>query len=136
MVELAGIGSAGHGGSFWQLLTGATPVAPLPPKSGHANSINTVISTWTVRLGLFFLSTVIQKSVVGVHSLLKYYFLVLLDTFILHISRCLAFYLHSGLLLFWKILYNGRQAISIVSDAMSCTIFWKQSQYLILLSGI
>jgi len=33
VLELAGIGSAGHGGSFWQLLTEATPVATLTTRN-------------------------------------------------------------------------------------------------------
>lgn len=33
----AGIGSAGYQGSFWQLLTEDTPVAPLLPKLCCAN---------------------------------------------------------------------------------------------------
>lgn len=37
---------------------------------------------------------------------------------------------------FLEIFYNGKWAISVVSNTMSYTIFWKQSQYLILLSGI
>lgn len=37
---------------------------------------------------------------------------------------------------FLEIFYNGKQAISIVSNAISCTMLWKQSQFLILLSGI
>jgi len=32
VLELSGTGSVGHRGSFWQLLTEATPVAPLLPK--------------------------------------------------------------------------------------------------------
>jgi len=32
VLELAGTGSVGHGGSFWQLLTEATPIAPPLPK--------------------------------------------------------------------------------------------------------
>jgi len=31
------IGSVGHRGSFWQLLTEATPVASLPPEPCHSN---------------------------------------------------------------------------------------------------
>jgi len=38
--ELAGIGSIGHGGSFWQLLAEATPVAPVLPKPCHASQIS------------------------------------------------------------------------------------------------
>ncbi|KAJ7414297.1 hypothetical protein WISP_84896 [Willisornis vidua] len=39
-LELAGIGSIGHGGSFQQLLTEATSVASSPqPKPGHANPV-------------------------------------------------------------------------------------------------
>jgi len=37
--EPAGIGSTGHRGNFWQLLTEATAVAPLLPKPSHANPI-------------------------------------------------------------------------------------------------
>jgi len=36
-LEPAGIGSAKHGGSFWQLLKAATPVAQLLPKPCRAN---------------------------------------------------------------------------------------------------
>jgi len=43
VVESAGIGSVGRGGSFWQLLTEATPIAPLLPKPCHANPIREVI---------------------------------------------------------------------------------------------
>lgn len=40
ILEPAGVGSAGHGGGgFWQLLTEAAPVDPLPPKPGRANPI-------------------------------------------------------------------------------------------------
>jgi len=37
ILELAGTGCIRHGGSFWQLLTEATPTAPLLPKPCHAN---------------------------------------------------------------------------------------------------
>jgi len=37
VLEPAGTGSIRHGGSFWQLLTEATPVAPLLPKPCHTN---------------------------------------------------------------------------------------------------
>jgi len=40
ILEPAGVGSTGHRGSFWQLLTEATPVAPLLPKPGHANPVH------------------------------------------------------------------------------------------------
>jgi len=39
VLEPAGIGSAGHGGSFWPLLTEFAPVAPLLPKPCQANPI-------------------------------------------------------------------------------------------------
>lgn len=39
VLEPDGIGFARHGGIFWQLLTEATPVAPLLPKPGHKNPI-------------------------------------------------------------------------------------------------
>jgi len=40
VLEPSGIGFTRHGGSFWQLLTEATPVAPRPaPKPHHANPI-------------------------------------------------------------------------------------------------
>jgi len=39
ILERAGIGSIRHRGSFWQLLTEATPVAPLLPKPCHTNPI-------------------------------------------------------------------------------------------------
>ncbi|KAJ7408833.1 hypothetical protein WISP_118077 [Willisornis vidua] len=39
VLELAGIGSSGHVGNFWQFLTEATPVAPPLPKPGHRNPI-------------------------------------------------------------------------------------------------
>jgi len=39
--ELVGIGSVRHRGSFWQLLTEATSVAPLLPKPCHANPVHT-----------------------------------------------------------------------------------------------
>ena len=38
--EPAGIGSVGHRGRFWQLLTEATPVAPPLPKPCHANPVH------------------------------------------------------------------------------------------------
>jgi len=37
ILELAGTGFVRHGGSFSQLLTEATPIAPLLPKPCHAN---------------------------------------------------------------------------------------------------
>ena len=37
ILEPAGIGSVRHRGSFWQLLTEATPVATPLPKPCHAN---------------------------------------------------------------------------------------------------
>jgi len=40
VLEPAGTGSVGHGGSFWQLLTEATPVAPSLPKPCHTNPIH------------------------------------------------------------------------------------------------
>jgi len=39
LLELVGISSSGYRGSFLQLLTEATPVAPSLPKPGHANPI-------------------------------------------------------------------------------------------------
>ena len=39
VLELVGIGSIRHGGSFWQLLTEATPVASPLPKPCHANPV-------------------------------------------------------------------------------------------------
>jgi len=42
VLELAGIGSIGHGGSFQQLLTGSTSVAHLLPKACHANPVQIV----------------------------------------------------------------------------------------------
>jgi len=42
VVELAGVGSVGHRGRFWQLLTEATPVAPLLPKPCHSNPLHIV----------------------------------------------------------------------------------------------
>jgi len=41
ILELAGIGSVGHGGSFWQLFTEPTPLASLLPKPYHTNPIQT-----------------------------------------------------------------------------------------------
>jgi len=43
VLELAGISLIGHGGSFWQLLTEATPVALLLPKPCHANAVQLAI---------------------------------------------------------------------------------------------
>jgi len=43
VLEPAGIASIGHRGSFWQLLTEATPVAPTPQKPCHANPIHQLI---------------------------------------------------------------------------------------------
>jgi len=40
VLEPAGIESVGHRGSLYQLLTEATPVAPLLPKPWHANPIH------------------------------------------------------------------------------------------------
>jgi len=40
VLELAGIGSVGHGGSFGQLLTESTPVAPPLSKPCHANPVH------------------------------------------------------------------------------------------------
>jgi len=37
ILEPAGVGSIGHGGSFWQLLTETNPVATLLPKPCYAN---------------------------------------------------------------------------------------------------
>jgi len=37
VLELAGVGSVRHGGSFSHLLTEATLIAPLLPKPCHAN---------------------------------------------------------------------------------------------------
>jgi len=39
VLEPAGIGFIRHGGSFWQLLTEATPIAPPLPKPCHANPV-------------------------------------------------------------------------------------------------
>lgn len=39
ILEVPDIGSAGHGGIFQQLLTGAAPVIPPLPKPGHMNPI-------------------------------------------------------------------------------------------------
>ena len=60
ILELAGIGSVRHGGSFWQVLTEATPLAPLLPKPCHANSIQQVacldlMSCFLVVCVVFFL---------------------------------------------------------------------------------
>lgn len=44
ILELCGIGSAGHGGSFWQLHTETTPVAPMLPKPGQED----LIQTWDI----------------------------------------------------------------------------------------
>ncbi|KAM9616085.1 uncharacterized protein ACIBXB_020459 [Morphnus guianensis] len=47
VLEPAGIGSVGHGGSFWHLLTESTPVAPPPPpplpKPCHADPIHVLV---------------------------------------------------------------------------------------------
>jgi len=52
-LELAGTGSVGHGGSFWQLLTEASPVSPLLPKPCHTNPAqnlcNTPVYSWMLR---------------------------------------------------------------------------------------
>jgi len=40
ILELADIGSIRHGGSFWQLLTEATPVALPLPKPCHTNPLH------------------------------------------------------------------------------------------------
>jgi len=48
VLEAAGIGSIGHGESFWQLLTEDTPVAPWLPKPCHANPVQLLsfLSVW------------------------------------------------------------------------------------------
>ena len=53
--EPAGIGSVRHRGSFWQLLTEATPAAPPLPKPCHTDPIQyNVESVVTVQNGTFF----------------------------------------------------------------------------------
>lgn len=41
ILDLAGVGSAGHRGSFQQLLRETTPVPPPLAKPGHANPMQT-----------------------------------------------------------------------------------------------
>lgn len=45
ILEVAGIGSPGHGGSFQLLLQKATPVTSLLPKPVHANPIQVLLAS-------------------------------------------------------------------------------------------